>query len=297
MVNDLNSKIQFSEEKIRFIPKIHRSKTKKVSKISIRTTSPICSYVSLEKQLKDNPNYIPKHRAKYRETYLSQRLGENYKEFDIKSSVPRTAHAMLLYGNKPSPSANLGDLKEDIYKVLFEQFLGDFQQYFNSSVQTWEEARPFFKSIFMSLFFGGSVGMIRNSFISSEDEFIEELKKDGNILPIEEELRLRKFRHLHYTLKVLDSLIAKWKKSVDDYCGVRKIKDTEVFFQESAIYLEVRKILMDRGIDTIQVYDAFYFANELPSDIEEIFHQAFRNFLNQTNLHASYYAYVASKKQ
>lgn len=306
LVCKLNKQIEAEEEKIKFTPKIHFSKKGKTTKISIRATSSICSYTSIEKQKGKNPNFVPKKGGKYREPYLSKRLGPNYQEFDVKASVPRVAHAMHLYFKLFEPQregllvdifkVGMGDLKEDIYKVLFEQFVGDVQEYIDETVTTWEEAREFFKGLFMKLYFGGSVSQIRESLINEEQKSIEK-DKEERVVSMEEERAHSKFTILHREKKVLDGLIRRWKKPVDDYCGGRTHKNTEVFFHESCIYLEVRAILASRNIDVVQVYDGFYFADEVPADMEEIVQQAFRNYLDKPNIHASYYAYLESQKR
>jgi len=293
LVNDLNKNIKFEEEKIKFSPKIHCSETGRITKISIRATSSICSYTSIEKKLKRNPAFVPESKIKYREHYLEKRLGKNYKEFDIKASVPRVAHAVMLWMSKPYCQNAMGNLKEDIYKVLFEEFIPDIKTYFDCNIQTWEDARDIFKGMFMKLYFGGSVAQIRNSLINSEQA---EYNKKSTKNLIDETHEYLPFSYLHKELNILDSLIEKWKKSVDDYCGKRNNKNTEVFFHESCIYLEVRSILASRNIDVVQIYDGFYFAEKVPDDIEEIVHQAFYNYMTKTNYHASYYAVELSKE-
>jgi len=281
------------EEKIKFIPKVRRRKNGSVSKISLRATNTICTYTSIEKQLNEDPNYIIKRNVEYREPYLAKRFGPNYKEFDVKASVPRVARAMLLYGNNPSAKANLGNLKEDIYKVIFEQFIGDIQEHFDSTVKEWSEVRKFFKGIFMHLYFGGSIPKIRTSLIRSEMAKLKKKKKKGIIVTKEQEKEFLKLSCLHKDKNILEPLIEKWKMAVDDYCGVKPTKNTEVFFHESCIYLELREILASENIEVVQVYDGFYFKDSIPNDIENYVHTAFANYLKYAQLFRGHYKVLA----
>ena len=281
------------EEKIKFIPKILRRKNGSVSRISIRATNTVCTYTSLEKQLKEDPNYKVKRNVEYREPYLAKRLGANYKEFDVKASVPRVARAMLIYGDAPSLKANLGNLKEDIYKVIFEQFIGDIQEHFDSTVKEWSEVRKFFKGVFMHLYFGSSIPKIRVSLIRSERAKLKKKKKKGIIVTKEQEKEFLKLSFLYKDKDILDTLIEKWKKAVDDYCGVKQTKNTEVFFHESCIYLELREILASENIDVVQVYDGFYFKDSIPNDIENYVHTAFVNYLKKAQTFRGHYKVLA----
>lgn len=292
LVNELNESIERKEEKIEFRPKVHRSQGR-VSKISIRAYSPICNYPSFKNVLKNNPLAMPIEGVVYRESYLRERLGENYKEFDVKCSIARISHALNLWEkhtyNFDSP---MGDLSEDVYRTIFESHLKGLEECFHLNRLKWEDIRVFFKKIFMKMFFGGSVSKIKKTLLDDEyDYFMEnsELYNSSNI-QIED-------MPFHYAniKKILTKLIKQWKTAVEEYCDIKDNKSTEVFFDESCVYLEVRKILHDRGIDVVQVFDGFYFSEEVPQDIEEIFHQAFFNYVTKPNIHASIYAHVRSK--
>ena len=149
------------------------------------------------------------------------------------------------------------------------------------------------KKIFMKMFFGASIPKIKKTLLDDEyDYFMEnsELYNSSNI-----QIEDMPFHYADGKLKILTKLIKSWIASVEEYCGITNRRNTTVFFDESCVYLEVRKILHDRGIDVVQVFDGFYFSEEVPQDIEEIFHQAFFNYVTKPNIHASIYAHVRSK--
>ena len=99
-IAELNKRIDFDVEKIRFSPNIHiRSSDGTITKIGIRAYSDVCRYTSFEKQINKNSNYKKKSDEIYREDYLISRLGNGYEEFDVKASVPRVARA--INKNKP----------------------------------------------------------------------------------------------------------------------------------------------------------------------------------------------------
>ena len=290
LVNELNESIGRKEEKIEFAPRIHRYEGK-VASISIRAYSPICNYPSFKNVLKDNPSATPKKGVLYRETYLRERLGDNYKEYDIKGSIARISHAISLWNKKPYYSqCCMGDLSEDVYRTIFEPHIKDLEKCFELFEMKWEDIRPFFKSIFMMLFFGGSISQIKEALLDKEEKFFMKKGEDSKLSKVED----MPFHHANIK-KILTKLIKQWKTAVEEYCDIKDNKSTEVFFDESCVYLEVRRILRDRGIDVIQVFDGFYFSEEVPQDIEEIFHQAFITYITKTNLHASYYACIRSK--
>ena len=141
----------------------------------------------------------------------------------------------------------------------------------------------------MHLYFGSSIPKIRTSLIRSEWAKLKKKKKKGIIVTKEQEKEFLKLSCLYKDKNILEHLIEKWKKAVDDYCGVKQTKNTEVFFHESCIYLELRDILASHNIDVVQVYDGFYFRDSVPKDMEEYVHTAFRNYLYKYGVHRSYY--------
>jgi hypothetical protein len=80
---------------------------------------------------------------------------------------------------------------------------------------------------------------------------------------------------------------------ITDYCKtlypkirevLGKTYDSEIFFHETNVYLLVRDELRIRGIDVVQVYDAFYFkAGTMPKDIDVIFREAALRYYRMLN--------------
>lgn len=276
LVEELNKKIDRDEEKIRFNFNFETQKGK-VKKAGIRATNRMCNFPSIAKKIQlsqiDGSEYYIDPNVLYREQYLEQRFGE-YDEYDIHASVPRVSHAMLYEGD-------MGDLSEDLYETLFGQFSEDYIKAFNPLLSGWcAEIRAFFKLMFMRLYFGGTPAQIRSAILHSE-----QLQNEKNPNDVSTPFADLKERGID-----LESLIAKWQKAVDEYCVIfpRRKGDTIVFLHESCIYLEFRKMLADRGIDVVQVYDGFYFKKgTTPSDIDEmikasarIYYDRFRNRLS-----------------
>jgi hypothetical protein len=55
----------------------------------------------------------------------------------------------------------------------------------------------------------------------------------------------------------LDGVMTQYKKSVEQALGY-KLYDSEVFFHESCIYMDVLKTLLNKGYFIWQQYDGFY---------------------------------------
>ena len=67
----------------------------------------------------------------------------------------------------------------------------------------------------------------------------------------------------------LEELIEKWQKPLVKIIGANdNDKKTEVFLDESCIYLLVNKRLRDMGIDFVQVYDGFYFPKKTLNSVD-----------------------------
>ena len=264
LVKQLNSIIIRGEEKIRIETIPHRSPKGKITKLSIRAYSEVCSFKSIEKQKEKSKEkgieFVVDPNTTYREYYLAERFGE-WEEYDIKGSVPRVSRAKANKGD-------MGDLREDIYRVIFEPFIEDYSLYIDSSVTQWcPRVRRFFKSIFMRLFFGGTPTDIQSCILAFEAKQIEKAKKRDESLPTPI------FSNLTNSGVDLLALITKWQQKVFEICcrSQSKKTDTSVFLDESCIYLEVRKELAKRGIDVVQVFDGFFFKKgTMPSDMDAI---------------------------
>lgn len=247
-----------------------------ITKISIRATNSICYKKSRKKQTKisnkDGESCDRVSNNDYREDYLARVLGEGRDEedeFDVKASVPRVAHATHF------PNDGMGNLHEDIYETIFYPCLEQLMS-IAPSVHNWKEGREIFKLLTLELFFCCSPKEILRYFIHKQKKI---LRKNPDTRFEVDFLGPDKALLLEY--------ITCWKKVVDDYCGVYGPHSTEVFFDESCIYLEVRGILQERGIRVVQVYDCFYFRHgEKPDDMEEIIAEAYRRYRAVCREHA-----------
>lgn len=65
----------------------------------------------------------------------------------------------------------------------------------------------------------------------------------------------------------LDYVMRAYKDSIAETIGELKY-DSEIFFHESCMYLDVLKSLLDDGFDVLQIYDGFYTDKEC-KDIKE----------------------------
>ena len=265
LVDWLNKSIYRAEEKILFDISIRRT-PKRISKIGIRAFSDVCYYKSIikeNKKLAEGENVRINVDAQYREYYLNNRFGE-FEEYDVNASIPRVSRAMLSGGD-------LGDLEKDVYYAIFGDFVSDYTEYVNANVSSWcKEVRDYFKGLCLRLYFGGEPQNILAKLLRTERKEAEK----NNIT------------HLPYAeldkKGVLLGLIKRWKKAVVNFCGQHNsVFDTSVFYHESCIYLEVRRVLAERGIDVVQVYDGFFFKKgTMPSDMDDILRQATKRYLN-----------------
>lgn len=278
LIEKLNAHAVNYDERIRLdiTPKI--SSKGKITKLKTRAFSGTCLLKSLEKQVKKcrmlGVECVVDPNTRYREHYLNERFGE-WEEYDIRGSVPRVSRAMAEYGD-------MGDLNEDIYQTIFEPFVKDYHNYFDSTVTEWcDSVRNFFKLLFMRLFFGGTPKQIVNNILSSEKKKINKSIKDGV-----SDINLSPFSSLKNMGVDLELLIDKYQRRVFEVCHrtYENKRDTSVFLHESCIYLEVRKELFKRGIDVVQVYDGFYFKKgTLPPDMDEIIQLSALRYYNINN--------------
>ena len=166
-------------------------------------------------------------------------------------------------------NGDMGDLNEDLYRTMFEQFVDDYKLYFDSSITEWcAQTRDFFKNLFMRLFFGGTPKQILSNLLRAEQKARRKALKRGDDIS-----NLSPYSSIIKQGVDLEALISKWQTKVYEYCKRDKSKrhDTSVFLHESCIYLEVRCELAKRNIDVVQVYDGFYFKKgTMPSDMDEI---------------------------
>ena len=258
------------EEQIRFSPNIQLSKGsgKQFIKVSTRATCHLCSKTNLKKQKKiaeaHGRSYYVIAGKEYREDYLDKHLGpdrDENDEFDVNASVPRVAHAAYF------PEDGMGDLNEDVYQVMFSPYT-EHLQHLIPSISCWKDARDYFKPLFMRLYNSGSIEDCVTKLVNAE----QKLRRKNKDATFEVDLS-------QIPKPDLIAFFQPLRKAVFDYCGDYGKCSTQVYFEESCIYLEVRKILAERGLRVCQVYDCFYFRHgEKPADMEEIIHEANRRF-------------------
>lgn len=168
----------------------------------------------------------------YRKDILS-RYGLSH-EFDVKSSVPRVTY---LLSNGVWLDNNI-----DLYQRMYEKFI----QYCPTEKLEWnKETREIFKSFHMRGYFDTYAMLAAHikRAIALKGNYVKEDWKD------------------------LDTVMRAYKLSIGETVGELKY-DSEIFFHESCMYLDVLKSLLDDGFDVLQIYDGFYTDKEC-RDIEE----------------------------
>ena len=249
MADDMNKTLN-EVNQISFQPTITYDKSKKyIKKIGIRATNTL---VSAKKDKVENKDF----HGKYKEDVLKEQLGDKYYEFDVKSSVPRVTKLL----NTGIWEDNTVDIYEEIYNNM-RNFISTrtkvetFDDMFYLPEEFSKETRTLFKSMFMKGYFDKSVSTIVNHVISSvlgqctglSDEDYEEYKD----------------KCTEYTKAVMTAYVAAIKETLGN------TYDSEIFLHESCIYLQVAKIIRERGIKLVQIYDGFY-TDKKVEDIEEI---------------------------
>lgn len=135
--------------------------------------------------------------------------------------------------------------------------------------------RSFFKLMFMRLYFGGDAKRIAKGIlkkekraegieIHKENELAKKEKRVPNFISV-----VKPFCEYEKKGFSLEELIEKWQKPLVKIIGANdNDKKTEVFLDESCIYLLVNKRLRDMGIDFVQVYDGFYFPKKTLNSVD-----------------------------
>ena len=249
MADEMNKTLNEANQ-ISFQPTITYDKSKKyIKKIGIRATN---SLVSAKKDKIENKDF----HGKYKEDVLKEQLGDKYYEFDVKSSVPRVTKLL----NTGIWEDNTVDIYEEIYNNM-RNFISRgtkvkrFENMFYLPEEFSKETRELFKSMFMKGYFDKSVSTIVNHVISSvlgpctglSDDDYEEYKD----------------KCTKYTKAVMTAYVEAIKETLGD------TYDSEIFLHESCIYLQVAKIIRERGIKLVQIYDGFY-TDKKVEDIEDI---------------------------
>lgn len=169
----------------------------------------------------------------YRDDIL-KRYGLSY-EFDVKSSVPRVTYLL-----------NKGfwmDNNFDFYEAMFKNFI----QLCPEETLEWnEETRKMFKSFHMKGYFDTEVMMATHLKFAISKKGKYDKNEWNN----------------------LGKVMSAYKQAIASIVGELKY-DSEVFFYESCIYLDVLKELLNRNYKVLQIYDGFYLDREC-KDIEKI---------------------------
>ena len=175
-------------------------------------------------------------------------------EFDVKSSVPRLTYAL-----------NTGEwLDNDV--DLYEMMYKEFTRLCPSEQLVWnDETRKVFKKFHM------------NGYFDKETLLSAHLKRQ---ISKHTEYKKEEWKDLDYVMK-------SYRDSIINTVGELKY-DSEIFFHESCIYMDVLFELLKTGCNVWQQYDCWYVDNEVvANNIKEIVENKVIKYvnkhINQTN--------------
>lgn len=184
-------------------------------------------------------------------------------DFDVKSSVPRVTY-LLSHGKWL-------DNDIDLYKRMYDRFV----QICPSEKIEWnEESRDVFKSFHMRGYFD------TYTMLSAHTKRAISLKGNYN---------KDEWSGLDYVMKA-------YKESIEETIGELKY-DSEIFFHESCMYLDVLKSLLDDGFDALQIYDGFYTDKEcldMKERITNITETYYDTYIDNVNSHTYKQTYKQS---
>ena len=165
--------------------------------------------------------------------------------YDVKSSVPRLTYLL----NKGIWLDNNIDLYETMYN--------DFIHLCPSEKLEWNnETRKMFKSFHMRGYF------------DTENKISGHIKRE---ISLRQEYNKDSWSDLDYVMK-------SYKKCIENTLG--DLYDSEIFFHESCIYMDVLLELLKRDVQVWQVYDEWNTDKEI-SDIYDIIEQNALSYYNQ----------------
>ena len=177
------------------------------------------------------------------------RYGLKY-EFDVKSSVPRLTFAL----NKGIWLEN----NIDLYKIMYQKFI----KLCPSEQLEWNNTtRNIFKSFHM------------NGYFDTEAKLSAHLKRQLS-------MKVEKYNKNEWV--DLDYVMKSYRESIIQTVGELKY-DSEVFFHESCIYMDVTYDILNKGIDVWQQYDCWYTDKEVVK-IEQIVEQYVSKYINNNNI-------------
>lgn len=198
------------------------------------------SLVSCKKEMEDNDD----ENILYRQEVLDK-YGLSY-EFDVKSSVPRVTYLL-----------NNGywlDNDVDLYERMFNHFIHRCP----SEAMEWnKDTREIFKKFHMRGYFDtySKVAAHMKLAISKKVDYDKNDWSD------------------------LDYVMKSYKEAIEETVGSLKY-DSEVFFHESCIYLNVLSNLLKNGFNVLQIYDGFYTDKEC-KDIQQIVKETSEAYYNK----------------
>ena len=198
--------------------------------------------VSAKKEHNDESN----NNILYKDEVLS-RYGLKY-EFDVKSSVPRLTYAL-----------NKGvwlDNNIDLYEIMYKKFIKLCP---SEQLQWNDETRKIFKSFHM------------NGYFDTEAKLSAHLKRQVSM----------KIKYNKEDWSDLDYVMKSYRESIMQTVGELKY-DSEVFFHESCIYLDVTNELLSRGYNVWQQYDCWYTDKEVV-DVEQIVSQYVIRYISSSS--------------
>ena len=173
-------------------------------------------------------------------------------EFDVKSSVPRVTY---LINNGVWLDNNI-----DLYQRMYNEFI----EICPSEKMDWNKnTREIFKSFHTRGYF------------DTYNELSAHIK-----LAISKKIEYKK-----QDWSKLDSVMQSYKCAIQDTVGELKY-DSEIFFHESCIYLDVLSNLLSNGYNVLQIYDGFYTdksINNIENIIKFISESYYNKYINNNN--------------
>lgn len=180
--------------------------------------------------------------------------------YDVPSSVPRITY---LLNHKKWLSDEV-----DLYKVMYDLFI----QKAPEEALTWNKKnRDIFKSFHMAAYFDKASTLAGH--IKRRISFKSEYKSSEWFS--------------------LDGVMTQYKKSVEQALGY-KLYDSEVFFHESCIYMDVLKTLLDKGYFIWQQYDGFY-SDKPVENIQEVITEIAEDYVKEP--HTKQIAKINNRKE
>jgi hypothetical protein len=196
---------------------------------------------------------------------LSSFFGNNnIIEFDTNGSIYRLSYAL---GNK-----ELANHTIDIYKLVFDEC--------NFDVEWTEDLRKHFKKLLMPIY------MKESSIEYTCSEFKRQSRWKYFIsATIEKQFLFYKYFVDTFNMDLKDNLITV-RNAMHKVFNLKSFYRADIFIHESNLHILMLKMFKDMGIDTIDVYDGFYFIKDTMTQelYNEIYDKATLELLTNLNL-------------